>query len=92
MILYDKGNPIDALRDLGAWLKQVHIKDGKRTKVPGTWGEEVVAGTGDVPWRGFFATLRELNFAGYCCIEREAGNSRVEDIRAAKEMAERFGV
>jgi sugar phosphate isomerase/epimerase len=91
MILYDKGNPIDALRDLGAWLKQVHIKDGKRTKVPGTWGEEVVAGTGDVPWREFFATLREMNVAGYCCIEREAGNSRVEDIRAAKELVEQLG-
>src|SRR5205085_12428060 len=35
IILYDNGNPIDALRDLGAWLKQIHIKDGVRTKVPG---------------------------------------------------------
>jgi sugar phosphate isomerase/epimerase len=92
MILYDKGNPIEALRDLGARLKQVHIKDGTRTKVPGTWGEEVVAGTGEVPWREFFATLRELNFNGHCCIEREAGNSRVEDIRAAKELVDRLGV
>ena len=92
MILYDKGDPIEALRDLGAWLKQVHIKDGTRTKVPGTWGEEVVAGTGGVPWREFFATLRKQNFTGYCCIEREAGNSRVEDIHAAKRMVETIGV
>jgi sugar phosphate isomerase/epimerase len=89
IILYDNGNPIEALRDLGAWLKQVHIKDGTRTKTPGTWGEEVVAGTGEVPWREFFQTLQELKFDGYCCIEREAGNSRVEDIIAAKEMMER---
>ena len=92
MILYDKGNPLDALRVLGAWLKQIHIKDGTRTKVPGTWGEEVVAGTGEVPWREFFGTLGELNFSGHCCIEREAGNSRVEDIRVAKEMLEQLGV
>jgi sugar phosphate isomerase/epimerase len=92
IILYDNGNPIEALRDLGAWLKQIHIKDGTRTKVPGTWGEEVVAGTGEVPWREFFATLRELNFTGHCCIEREAGNSRVADIRAAGSIVEQLGV
>lgn len=92
MILYDKGNPIEALRDLGAWLKQVHIKDGTRTKVPGTWGEEVVVGTGEVPWSEFVAALKRLNFTGYYCIEREAGNSRVEDIQAAKRMVERLGI
>lgn len=92
MILYAKGNPIEALRELGAWLKQVHIKDGRRTKVPGTWGEEVTTGTGEVPWPEFFGTLRELNFSGYCCIEREAGNSRVGDIRAAKELIHQLNV
>ena len=91
MILYDNGNPIEALRDLGQWVKQVHIKDGIRTKVPGTWGEEVIVGTGEVPWRKFFATLRELNFTGHCCIEREAGSSRIADIRAAKDLVEGLG-
>jgi len=90
MILYDSGNPIEALRDLGAWVKQVHVKDGIRTNVPGTWGEEVRAGTGQVPWPEFFETLRALNFSGYCCIEREAGDARVEDIRAAKQMIEQL--
>ncbi|MGD0263150.1 MAG: sugar phosphate isomerase/epimerase family protein, partial [Verrucomicrobiota bacterium] len=37
MILYDKGNPIAALRVLGPWIRQVHIKDARRTKAPGTW-------------------------------------------------------
>ncbi len=85
MILYDKGNPIEALRLLGPWIRQVHIKDARRTKVPGTWGEEVVVGTGEVDWPAFFATLRELKFAGDCVIEREAGTQRAEDIRAARE-------
>jgi sugar phosphate isomerase/epimerase len=92
IILYDNGNPIEALRDLGVWLKQIHIKDGTRTKVPGKWGEEVVAGTGEVPWDEFFATLKQLNFEGWCCIEREAGSSRVEDIRAARRLIEKLGV
>jgi L-ribulose-5-phosphate 3-epimerase len=91
MVLYNSGDPIEALGVLGAWLKQIHIKDGTRTKVPGTWGEEVPAGTGDVPWKRFFDTLRELNFAGHCCIEREAGQSRVEDIRKAKAVVEATG-
>ena len=91
MILYDKGNPIAALRMLGPWIRQVHIKDARRTKVPGTWGEEVAAGTGEVDWRAFFATLRELNYTGDFVIEREAGNQRVADIRTAKEMVAGMG-
>jgi sugar phosphate isomerase/epimerase len=90
MILYDKGNPIEALRTLGPWIRQVHIKDARRTKVPGTWGQEVVAGTGEVDWRAFFAALDQVGFTGDFCIEREAGNQRVADIRAARELVERL--
>jgi L-ribulose-5-phosphate 3-epimerase len=86
MILYDKGNPIAALRTLGPWIRSLHIKDARRTKVPGTWGEEVVVGTGEVDWPAFFATLRELNYTGDFVIEREAGSQRVADVRAAKEV------
>ena len=86
MILYDKGNPIAALRTLGPWIRSLHIKDARRTKVPGTWGEEVVVGTGEVDWPAFFATLRELKYTGDFVIEREAGNQRVVDVCAAKEV------
>ena len=88
MILYDKGNPIDALRALGPWLKQCHIKDAVRTKSAGTWGEEVVVGLGDVNWQQFFSVLRELKFNGDLCIEREAGPQRVSDISAARQFLE----
>lgn len=88
MLLYDKGNPIDALRTLGPWIRQVHIKDARRTKIPGTWGEEVVAGTGEVNWPAFFTTLQQVGFKGDLCIEREAGNQRVADIGAARAMVE----
>jgi hypothetical protein len=36
----------------------------------------------------FFRALQELNFSGYCCFEREAGNQRVEDIRAGRQFVE----
>jgi len=88
MILYHKGKPLEALRALGPWIRQVHIKDAVRTRKPGTWGEEVPAGTGEVDWRAFFATLNELKFSGDFVVEREAGNQRVEDIRKAKELVE----
>ena len=88
MILYDKGNPIEAMRLLGPWVRQVHIKDARQTRTPGTWGEEVPVGTGQVDWPAFFAALREMNFEGYCVIEREAGNERAKDIRTAKAVVE----
>jgi|SRR5581483_10223133 len=85
MILYDKGDPIAALRVLGPWLKQCHIKDATKTKVSGAWGEEVVVGTGQVDWRAFFQTVDKLGFKGDFAIEREAGEQRVADIRAAQQ-------
>lgn len=85
MLLYDKGDPVAAVRTLGPWLKQCHIKDAVRTKTPGTWGEEVATGTGQVDWKGFFAALDAVGFKGNLCIEREAGTRRVADIRAARE-------
>ena len=91
MILYDKGNPIAALRTLATWVKQCHIKDANRTQTPGTWGEEVPSGTGQVDWKQFFAVLREIGFNGHCCIEREAGTQRVADIITARKMVEAVG-
>jgi sugar phosphate isomerase/epimerase len=88
LLLYDKGDPIAALRELGPWLKQCHIKDARRTRIPGTWGEEVVVGTGEVDWRAFLRTLDSLGFAGNLCIEREAGTQRAADIAAARRYLE----
>ncbi len=90
ILLYDKGDPVAAVQTLGPWLKQCHLKDAVRTKVPGTWGEEVVLGTGQIDWKVFFKVLSEVGFAGNLCIEREAGKQRVADIRTAHEYVERL--
>jgi L-ribulose-5-phosphate 3-epimerase len=89
MILYNQGDPVEALRVLAQWIRQVHIKDATRAKVAGTWGEEVAAGAGEVDWGAFFATLRQLNFAGDLVIEREAGTRRIPDIIAARAVVEK---
>jgi len=88
MILYGKGDPVEAVRLLASWVRQVHIKDARGTTVPGTWGTEVPVGEGDVDWRGFFAELRAMNFGGDCCIEREAGSKRIPEIRATPAFLE----
>ena len=86
MLLYDKGDPIDALETLAPFLKQCHIKDATLTKEPGTWGAEVTVGTGEVDWPAFFTTLAKVGYEGDCCIEREADDQRVTDIRTAREF------
>ena len=88
MILYDKGDPISALRLLAPRLKQCHLKDAKKTRQPGTWGEEVALGAGEVDWPGFFRTLEQVNFSGYLAIEREAGNQRLQDIQTGRRLVQ----
>ncbi len=88
MILYDKGDPIEALRILAPRLKQCHLKDAIKTRQPGTWGEEVPLGAGQVDWKAFFRTLEQVNFSGYLAIEREAGNQRMQDIQTARQVVQ----
>jgi len=85
MLLYGSGDPIEALRMLLPFVKQVHVKDATRSPAPGVWGDEVPVGTGEVNWRQFFDVLRSGNYSGDLVIEREAGNDRAGDIRIAKE-------
>jgi sugar phosphate isomerase/epimerase len=90
MILYNNGNPIDALRLIGPHVKSCHLKDGILTKTPGSWGEEAAVGKGQVNWPAFFETMAEINFKGFFCFEREGGNQRLEDIRSGREFVEKL--
>lgn len=85
MILYAKGNPLDALKILMPWIRQVHVKDACATKVPGTWGTEVPWGEGEVRSCDFVARLEKLGYRGNYVVEREGGDSRAVDIRKAIE-------
>jgi len=92
MILYDKGDPVEAVRVLAPWIKHVHIKDANRTTTPGTWGAEVPWGDGQVGVRAFLEALNEIGFDGALAVEREAGDDRVGDIRKAVERLAATGV
>ena len=86
MLLYGKGDPVQALHLLAPWIQQVHIKDATSSPTAGNWGEEVAVGTGEVNWPAFFAALDQIGFTGNLVIEREAGSQRVSDIRLAKDV------
>ena len=85
MILYNKGNPIQAVRTLAPWIRHLHIKDATKTKEPSTWGEEVPWGDGEVGVADFLNVLAEVGYEGAMAIEREQGDNRFGDIKLAIE-------
>ncbi len=88
MILYGMGDPVAALRLLAPRVRQIHVKDARKTRVAGTWGDEVPVGEGEVDWRAFFDVVRRAKLDCDLMIEREAGEERVRDIRSARERVE----
>jgi sugar phosphate isomerase/epimerase len=88
MILYGSGEPIEALKKVGKYLKSCHCKDGTWSDDPGkTWGLETPLGEGDVGIETFIATLNDLGYTGPLTIEREiSGAQQITDIKAAIEL------
>jgi sugar phosphate isomerase/epimerase len=89
VLLYGSGDPIETMRALSDRIVQTHVKDATRSRVRGEWGVEVRAGTGEVRWDEYFGVLASLPRKVDVVIEREAGASRVEDVRAGVELARR---
>jgi sugar phosphate isomerase/epimerase len=82
LILYGKGNPIDALDVFGQYVKNVHAKDAFYPTDPMKLGAEVKVGTGKVRFPEFVRRLNEIGFTGEFIIEREiAGEQQARDIR-----------
>jgi sugar phosphate isomerase/epimerase len=72
MILYGTGEPIAALRQVGAYVRSIHCKDGTWAENPGQeWGAETPLGEGDVGMEDYLRTLDELGYSGPLTIERE---------------------
>ena len=77
MILYGMGEPIPALKQVGAFVRSVHCKDATWSDQPGvTWGAEVPLGKGQVDMRAFLMTLKEIGYYGPLTIEREIPQDR----------------
>jgi len=82
MLLYDMGDPTRAVEILGPDIRSVHVKDARRPKTPGTWGEEVALGRGEVNIERFVRALKGVGYAGPLVVEREVGSQadRLRDV------------
>lgn len=87
MILYGKGDPINAAIRLAPHIRHVHAKDARRlTPAPAypEWpADEVPVGQGDAKVAELVRTLHRLGYRGSIAIEREAGPTRSKDIALA---------
>jgi sugar phosphate isomerase/epimerase len=82
MLLYDMGDPLLAVEILAPEIRSVHVKDARRPKIPGQWGEEVPLGEGEVNIRRFVRALKGIGYTGPLIVEREVGDQagRLRDV------------
>jgi sugar phosphate isomerase/epimerase len=91
LILYGKGNPVDALDVIGKLVRGTHAKDGLFPTDPKKLGEEVPIGQGKVDFPKLIARLKKLGYDGPLTIEREiSGPRQLEDIRKEKQYLEKL--
>jgi L-ribulose-5-phosphate 3-epimerase len=91
LILYGKGNPVDALEVIGKLVRGTHAKDGLFPTDPKKLGEEVPIGQGKVDFPKLIARLKKLGYDGPLTIEREiSGPRQLEDIRKEKQYLEKL--
>jgi L-ribulose-5-phosphate 3-epimerase len=87
LILYGKGNPVDALDVFGRYVRGVHAKDGLYPTSGRELGLEVALGKGKVDFPRLIAGLKAHGYEGALTIEREiSGPEQERDILLAKEM------
>ena len=81
LIMYGKGNPVDALDVFGKYVREIHGKDGKYPTNGKNLGCETRIGEGKVDYPRFIAKLKEIGFDGNIIIEREiSGEEQKRDI------------
>jgi sugar phosphate isomerase/epimerase len=89
LILYDKGNPLDALDVIGHLVRGTHAKDGLFPTDPDKLGQEVPIGQGKANFPLLIPRLHELGYTGPLTIEREiSGPQQIEDIKKEKVYLE----
>ena len=87
LILYGKGNPVDALDVFGQYVRNVHGKDGFYPTDGRNLGREVAMGEGKVNYPLFIRRLAEIGYQGPITIEREiSGEQQAKDIQMACDM------
>lgn len=81
LLMYGRGNPIDALDVFGKYVRCIHAKDGRVPSNGNGLGPEVKVGEGMVRYPEFIRRLLEIGFSGDLIIEREiSGEQQKKDI------------
>ena len=88
MILYGKGNPVDAVRQFGPLLKELHAKDGKYPTNPYYLGRETKIPEGDVNFPELVKALKEIGFKGVMTIECELRGDNSAYVNDTKKYLE----
>lgn len=87
LLMYGKGNPLDALDVFGEYVRGVHAKDGEYPTDPYRLGVEKRLGEGRVNFPALIARLKALGYRRALTIEREiGGDQQTADIRWAIEL------
>lgn len=90
LILYGKGNPVDAMDVIGKYVRGLHAKDGLFPADPRHLGQEVPIGKGKVDFPSVVKRLKDFGFRGAMTIEREIeGNQQTKDILDSKRYLEK---
>lgn len=93
LILYGKGNPIDALSVFGKYVHNIHVKDAVYTTDPMKLGKEMKVGEGLVRYPEFVKQLNEIGFQGEFIIEREiSGEQQRRDIEDTVKYLVELGI
>jgi len=91
IILYGRGNPIDALDVFGKYVRNLHVKDGLYPTDGDNLGKEVQVGEGKVRFPEFMKCLKKIGFDGEAIIEREiAGDQANLDIKATVDNLKKW--
>jgi L-ribulose-5-phosphate 3-epimerase len=89
LIMYGKGDPVDALNVFGHLVRGVHAKDGLLPTDTKNLGKEVVMGTGRVDFPAVFERLKRVKYRGPVIIEHEtAGAEHEQEILRSKIFLE----
>jgi L-ribulose-5-phosphate 3-epimerase len=89
LIMYGKGNPVDAMDVFGNLVRGVHAKDALFPTDTKNLGQEVVMGTGRVDFPAVFERLKRVKYSGPVMIEHEtAGAEHQQEILRSKIFLE----
>lgn len=87
LILYGRGNSVDAIEVFGKYVRNLHLKDGNLPTSGMELGKEVPLGTGRANIPEVLKRLEEIGYQGPWIIEREiSGEQQRKDIVAGRDL------